>query len=138
MRLLSPPCSPFFLPTPTPLSVFLSACPLSPRNAASVTPFCGWQGILEGVKVTVKAGLDAANALASLGLGGIVDITYVYFDVDLSVADGGAFACEIHASFFGGSTQKLSLHVDFRDLWGVAADLADQAFSGVKTMLTPP
>jgi len=33
-----------------------------------------YQGVLEGVRLTVAAGLSAASAIASFRLGGIVDV----------------------------------------------------------------
>jgi len=58
----------------------------------------GANGVLEGVKQTMRAGLDAVAAIASLGLGGIIDVRKASFEVELSVADGGAFQAELEIS----------------------------------------
>jgi len=98
-------------------------------------PRPGLQGFLEGVKITVKAGLDAANSLAQLGMGGIIDIKYAYFEVDLNTADGGFFACRIDASFFDAAPKTLNIKVDFRDLFSAAKELANEAFDGISSLL---
>jgi len=90
---------------------------------------------LEGIKITVKAGLDAANSLAQLGLGGIIDIKYAYFEVDLNTANGGFFACRIDASFFEAAPKTLTINVNFRDLWNTAKELANEAFDGISSLL---
>ena len=93
------------------------------------------QGILEGIKLTVKAGMDAAAAIASAGLGGIVDVRYAYFDVDLNTADGGSFQCRIDVSLFGATPTTYQLSVDFRNLFGVAKNLAGKAFAGIESLI---
>ena len=50
---------------------------------------------LEGAKYVQRAGLAVSEAIISFGLGGLINIRKLSFDVRLAVAEGGSFKGEM-------------------------------------------
>ena len=59
---------------------------------------------------------------------------FASFEVDLNTANGGFFECKLDVSFFGDTAKRLQLKVNFKDLFGVALELAEEAFDGIKSL----
>ena len=81
---------------------------------------------LDTARATYQVGADAALTIAQVGINGLVSIREISFDVELSVADGGAFAASIQASFLGQADVTLSVNINLRDITATARNLADQ------------
>ena len=89
---------------------------------------------LEGVETTFAAGLDAAAAIASYGLNGLVRIREISFDVSLDAAAGGAFSGSVRAEFAGSAEVTISLSIDLRDITSMARQLADHIGNGLSSL----
>lgn len=89
---------------------------------------------LEGVKQTFHTGLEAANVIASVGLGGVINIEKLEFDVLLSAAATGYFSGSVTASFGGQPSTTVSINVDLYDVTAMARQLADHVVSGLSTL----
>lgn len=93
------------------------------------------KGVIEVTKITVKAGLDAASAIARFGLGGVIDVRSASFDVLLSVASGGYLRASITVQLMGGAPITFGIDVNFKDLWSMALSLAEKAFDGISDLV---
>ena len=89
------------------------------------------KGTLSAAQATYKAGSDAASAIARLGLGGLIDIRMIEFDVEISVASGGRFSGRMEVSFLGKGHQRFSFDLRLKNIDAMAKDLAEMIFSGI-------
>lgn len=88
-------------------------------------------GILEAIKLTVKAGAAAAEAITKLALGGLIHIRKIEFDVQIGVVQGGSFSGKIEVSFLGSSYKTLSFTLKLNSVVDMALDLAEEVFPGI-------
>ena len=90
----------------------------------------GANAVLEGVKIAVEAGTKAASFIADFALTDILSITEMYFNVELSKANGGVFECRVKGVLVG---QNIDAQFSFNtnDLAGIAKSLANEAADGI-------
>lgn len=88
-------------------------------------------GILEGVKFTVHAGLEAAKFIVRLGLGGIISIRKIEFDVKIGLVTEGHFMGSIQISFLRRHYVTLSFELRFKSVKDMILDLVDLIFPGI-------
>jgi hypothetical protein len=86
--------------------------------------------ILASTKKAYKAGSDAAAAIARMGLGGLINIEKIEFDVEIAMASTGRFSGTIKASFLKKS-QSFNFHLRLKSISSMAKDLAEKAFKGI-------
>ena len=91
--------------------------------------------VVSAVRITVKAGLDAASWL----VGNLVpvDIRRVSFSLNLSAARiaSSGFELSLDVSILNGAPQTFTLSVNLNDLWQLALTLAEEAFDGITDLL---
>ena len=87
-------------------------------------------GALATVRKTYSAGVDALDALATFALTEIVNIHEMYFKVELSVANGGVFQCQVKGVLMGDDID-LDLDFDIKNPLELAKSLGEQAISGL-------
>ena len=87
--------------------------------------------ILEGVKATVKAGADAAKFIINLGLGGLIDIRLIEFDVNIGLVSSGHFRDRLEISFLRRPPTVLSFDLRLKSIENMALDLADAVIPGI-------
>ena len=85
---------------------------------------------LDVVKATYKAGVSALSALANLAPTKIIAISEMYFNVELSVANGGKFQCRIKGVLMGKSFDE-QLYFDTKNVFSIAKSLGEKAISGI-------
>ena len=90
---------------------------------------------LEVVKQLYKIGIEAAILILKFGLGGIIDIRELYFNVGLGGAATGEFSGRIQISFFGQPPIKLGFYINLRDIGKMVKQLITQIFSRRKKLL---
>lgn len=91
-------------------------------------------GVLEGIKATVKAGATAASAITRLGLGGLIDIRKLEFNVQIALVGSGQFKGTIYARLLGGSVQRMFLTFRLKNVPKMASDLAEKVFPGITSV----
>ena len=101
-------------------------------NAAKL-PFDAAVAALEVVKQTYSVGVEAINKIAEFGLGEIVNIKGITFDVSLSAAATGSFSVSVSARLAGNDV-NLSLSINLHDVIGIARDIADRAIDGLSSV----
>lgn len=89
---------------------------------------------LEGVKRLYSVGVKAVSALTRFTLTKIINIREVHFKVGLSVANGGKFRCQVRAVLMGRNV-VLHLHIDTRNIWSIARQLANRALGGLSKFI---
>ena len=89
------------------------------------------KGVLEGVKQTVRAGAEAAKFVVRLGLGGIINIKKIEFDVKIGLVESGHFSGTIVVSFLRKTDVTLSFTLQFESVENMASDLANAIFPGI-------
>ena len=90
------------------------------------------KAVLEAAKQTYKAGVEAASALTRFALNDLFNIKEITFDVKLSVANGGSFACRVSARILGKNV-NVSLQFNVRNISLIAKQLADKAIGGLSS-----
>ena len=87
--------------------------------------------ILASTKAAYKAGSDAASAIARLGLGGLINIEKIEFDVEIAVASKGQFSGTIKATFLKKNSQSFGFNLRLKSISSMAKDLAEKIFKGI-------
>ena len=90
---------------------------------------------LEVVKRLYKLGIEATLLILKFGLGGIIDIRELYFNVGLGGAASGEFSNYIKISFFGKPPVKLGFYINLNDIGKMVGQLLTRIFSGRKKQL---
>ena len=90
---------------------------------------------LEVVKRLYKIGIEAAILILKFGLGGIIEIRELYFNVGLGGAVSGEFSGRIKISFFGQPPVTLGFYINLRDIGKMIKQLMIQIFSRRKKQL---
>ena len=101
-------------------------------NAAKL-PFDAAVAALEVVKQTYRVGAEAANQIARLGLGGIVNLKEIGFDVSLSAAAGGSFAGSVRGCLVGNNVE-LNININLHDVTAIARQIADHVIDGLSSV----
>jgi hypothetical protein len=86
---------------------------------------------LEGVKVAVKAGAEAAKFIVNLGLGGLIDIRLIEFDINIGLVSSGNFMGRLEVSFLRRAPKSMSFNLRLKSIKDMALDLADAVFPGI-------
>ena len=94
-------------------------------------PLDAAKGVLEGVKYTVKAGAAAAKFIVSAGLGGLIDIKKLTFDVKIGLVSSGHVAGSATVSFLKKRPKKFSFNIRMNSIESMAKDFAEMAFKGI-------
>ena len=89
---------------------------------------------LDGVRATFAAALNAANAIASVGINGLISIREISFNANLDVAAGGSFSGSVRAVFLGAAETTVSFNINLYDITAMAKQLADQVGSGFSSL----
>ena len=89
---------------------------------------------LKATSETYKFGAEAAQKITEVGVNGLVSIQEVFFDVNLSVANGGSFAGSVRANFLGQAEIRVSLTINLRDITAMAKQLADHIGKGFSSL----
>ena len=87
--------------------------------------------VLEAAKVAVKIGAEAAKFIVNLGLGGIINIKKIEFDVKIGLVTEGHFKGAIVVSFLGKHDVELKFELRLKSVKDMALDLADAVFPGI-------
>ena len=98
-------------------------------NAAKL-PFDAAVAALEAVKQTYRVGVEAANQIARFGLGGIVNLKEITFDVSLGEAAGGSFRGSVRGCLAGNNV-RLNIHINLHDVIAIARQIADHVIGGL-------
>ena len=88
-------------------------------------------GVLEAAKIAVKIGAEAAKFIVNLGLGGIINIKKIEFDVKIGLVTAGHFKGAIVVSFLGKHDVELKFELRLKSVKDMALDLADAVFPGI-------
>ena len=91
--------------------------------------------VLETIKQTYRVGVEAANQIARFGLGGVVDITEITFNVSLSAVAGGSFGGSVRGCLAGNNVQ-LSINTNPHDVVAIARQIADHVISGLSRYIS--
>ena len=86
---------------------------------------------LEGVKIIVKGGLEAAKSIVRLGLGGIISIRKIKFDVKIGLVSEGHFNGSLEVSFLKKPYVTVSFELRLKSVSDMALDLIDMIFPGI-------
>ena len=89
------------------------------------------KAILEGVKIAVKAGADAAAAIIRFTLGGLINIFLIEFDIKIGLVSSGHFRGRIEVSFLRRHHVSLSFSLRLKSIQEMALDLADAVFPSI-------
>ena len=89
---------------------------------------------LDGVKSAYRVGVNALSALADFALTKIININEMYFNVALSAASGGRFACRVKGTLVGQSLDA-SFDFDTNDVLGIAKSIGERAVSGISNFI---
>ena len=89
---------------------------------------------LDGVKVIYRVGVNALSALANFVLTKIINITEMYFKVELSAANGGKFQCRVMGVLFG-KNLNVQLSFDTRNILSIAKSLGERAVKGISKFI---
>ncbi len=101
-------------------------------NAAKI-PFDAAVLALEAIEQTYRVGVEAANQIARFGLGGVVNLKEIRFDVSLRVAAGGSFAGTVRGCLVGNNVQ-LDINVNLHDVTAIARQVADHVIDGLSSV----
>ncbi len=72
--------------------------------------------VLEAASQTYRLGTEAASAIASVGVNGLVSIRAISFDVSLGAANSGSFSGSVRANFLGQAEVNIGLEINMRDI----------------------
>ena len=89
---------------------------------------------LEGVKAAFAVGLQAADAIANVGLNGLISIREISFSANLDVAAGGSFSGSVRARFAGAAQITVSININLHDITSMAKQLADHIGTGFSSL----
>ncbi len=106
--------------------------PLAVANGVLVAA----NAVLEGVRVTVAAGLQASQWIVSNAVSGLIDIQRLEFEMDMDTAaiSEGKIFMEMTARFLGNAPTTLSLDIDFADIPGTVVSVAESIFKGITSI----
>ena len=90
---------------------------------------------MEATKHTYRVGTEAVNVIASVGLGGVINIKGLEFDVYLSAAATGSFSGSITASFAGQQDVTVSLNLNLYDIPSMAKKLGEHVVEGISDFI---
>ena len=96
-------------------------------------PFDAAVAALEAVKQTYRVGVEAGNQIARFGLGGVVNLKEITFDVSLSAAAGGSFGGSVRGCLAGNNVQ-LNININLHDVVAIARQIADHVISGLSSI----
>lgn len=85
---------------------------------------------LDVVRATYRVGVSALNAVAKFTLTKIIDIKEMYFKVQLSLASGGKFQCQVKGVLVGKHI-NLNLNFDINDILKIAKSLGEKVVAGL-------
>ena len=88
--------------------------------------------IFDRVKNAFKSGLKVVNYIRKHGIGGIINVQRLWFDVGLESASLGHFAGGIKLKFFGRYHLDLSVSFDLRKIANLAKQLFRKVLSNIK------
>ena len=100
--------------------------PLEAAVSTAQLTVTGAEKTLEGVNAAFAVGIQAANAIASVGINGLISVREISFNANLDVATGGAFSGSVRAVFAGAAETTVSLNINLRDITSMAKQLADR------------
>ena len=89
---------------------------------------------LEGVNKAFAVGIEAASAVASFGLNGLISIIRISFRANLNHAAGGSFSGSVRAVFAGAAEATVSLNINLHDITSMAKQLADHIGNGFSSL----
>ncbi|XP_065839709.1 uncharacterized protein [Oscarella lobularis] len=89
------------------------------------------KGVLDAVKWTVRIAAEAAKFIVRLGLGGIISIKKIEFDVKIGIAKSGYFSGSIVVSFLRRAEITMGFYLRLPSVQSMASDLADAIFPGI-------
>ena len=101
-------------------------------NAAEL-PFDAAVAALEVVRQTYRVGVEAGNQIARFGLGGVVNLKEITFDVLLSAAAEGSFGGSVRGCLAGNNVQ-LDININLHDVVAIARQIADHVISGLSSV----
>ena len=84
------------------------------------------------VKKAFKIGLKVFNFIRRHGIGGIINIRRLWFEVSLESASHGRFAGGINIQFFGRNNLNLSISFNLRQITDLAKQLFRKVLSNIK------
>ncbi len=90
--------------------------------------------VLEVASQTYRLGTEAATAIASVGVSGLVSIRAISFDVSLGAANSGSFSGSVRANFLGQAEVNIGLEINMRDITAMARELANQIGDGLSSL----
>ena len=90
--------------------------------------------VLDGVRATYRAGVNALSAITKFALTQIINIREMYFHVKLSVANGGVFDCRVKGVLMGKNI-NVQLRFDTSDILAIAKSLGERAISGISNFI---
>ena len=89
------------------------------------------KGVLEGVKWTVRIAAEAAKFIVNLGLGGLINIKKIEFDIVIGIVKPGKFSGTLVVSFLRKADITMSFYLRLPSVQSMASDLADAIFPGI-------
>ncbi len=89
---------------------------------------------LETASQISRLGTEAASAIASVGVNGLISIRDISFDVSLSTAYSGSFAVSVRASFLGKADITVRINTDLSDITSIAKQLVGYVGSGLSNL----
>lgn len=89
---------------------------------------------LEVVQHTYRIGVEAATLISSIGLGNMISIEKLEFEVSLSTAATGAFSGSVTACFAGQASTTISIHIDLFNPISMARELGEHVVSGLSSL----
>ena len=89
------------------------------------------KGVLDAVMWTVRIAAEAAKFIVRLGLGGIISIKKIEFDVKIGIAKSGYFSGSIVVSFLRRAEITMGFYLRLPSVQSMASDLADAIFPGI-------
>ena len=108
--------------------------PLRAAVTAAQAPVDAAEQALEGVKAAFAVGLQAADAIANVGLNGLISIKKISFSANLDVAAGGSFSGSVRAKFAGAARITVSVNINLHDITSMAKQLADHIGNGFSSL----
>lgn len=89
--------------------------------------FYGFQRALQTVKRLYRLGVQAFTAIVNFGLGGIINIREVSFNVALGAAMDGKFTARIRISFFGRPPVNVHSYINLKNIGAMVKNLVSRA-----------
>ena len=86
----------------------------------------------EMVKKAYRVGIEATKQIARFGLGGIVSLKEITFDVSLSEAAHGNFACSVKG-ILSGKMVKVTIKANRLSITRIARQIADHVIYGLSS-----